>query len=158
MRHVSFAWTTPALLARVKTVTRREWSDDYARLFKSGDTLAAYDKSPRAGGKQVATIRLTAAPIYEPLAAMPDDDYHAEGFGYLHAHPAVLPKTLFGKPCRREDFGRLGFEMWRQSGGSMWVIRFTVEDLTEYGIERLIEQTRRNTEAAAVRVATGVLL
>ena len=49
---ISFAWTTPALLAGRKTVTRRDWSDRYALLFHADDFVAGYNRSPRHGGRR----------------------------------------------------------------------------------------------------------
>jgi len=79
MKIISFAWTTEALLAGLKTVTRRFWSDSYAEKFKEGDRVQAWDKSPRFGGCKVAEIRLTCDPYKEKLAAMPEDDVAKEG-------------------------------------------------------------------------------
>ncbi len=57
---ISFAWITPSLLARLKDVTRREWSDAHAAKFKPGDLVDAWDKSPRFKGKKVAVIRIVS--------------------------------------------------------------------------------------------------
>lgn len=128
MRIISFAYTSPALLAGAKTVTRREWNDDYAGRFRSGECVAAYDRSPRAHGRQIAVIRLTQAPTFEPMATMPYSDYEAEGFAWLLAHPEAWPKTIFGRKCvGNKDFSQYAFEQWRKSGGSMWVVRFQLE-------------------------------
>ena len=69
MKIISFAWTTPQLLARKKTVTRRDWNDGYARQFKTADMIQAYDKSARNGGKRVALIKITNIRL-EPLALL----------------------------------------------------------------------------------------
>ena len=82
MKIISFGWTWPALLAEPplrKTVTRRDWNVEYALRFK-GDLIQAFDKSPRFGGKKIATIRLIRSPYNEPIDLMPDSDYEAEGF------------------------------------------------------------------------------
>lgn len=129
MKIISFAYTTPPLLAGAKNVTRREWDERYAGTFRAGQLIAAYDRSPRFKGKHVATIRLTAAPTFEPMAQMPDADYEGEGFAWLYANPHTLPKTLFGEPCNRETFSRAGFERWRRSGASMWVCRFELVEV-----------------------------
>ena len=83
MKIISFAWTTPALLAGRKTVTRRAWSPRWAATFKAGELVAAYDRQPRFRGHQVATIRLTQAPYVESTAFAPEDDWEGEGFAYL---------------------------------------------------------------------------
>lgn len=130
MMIISFAHTTPALLAGRKNVTRREWSDDYARRVAAGVPgllVAAWDKSPRV------VNRKTGKPVghrvtKEPMADMPDSDYEGEGFAYLFEHPESLPKTLWGEPVSHEDFAPDRFDHWRHSGGEMWVVRFeTVE-------------------------------
>lgn len=115
---ISFGWTVAALKAGHKTVTRRTWNADYARRFKKGDLIAAYDRSPRFGGKQVATIRLTCDPIYEPMSDMPNSDYWAEGFGYLNENRHLLPKSM------PYDVSLAGFHEWRDDGSNMWVVRF----------------------------------
>lgn len=121
---ISFAWTTPALLAGAKSCTRREWDDGYARRFRDGELVDAYDRSPRAGGHKVATVRLTVAPTFELMRAMPDGDYEAEGFAWLYAHPEALPKRFRGNSAALESFSRAGFAAWRSEPGSMWVVRF----------------------------------
>jgi len=126
MKIISFGYTTPALLARRKTVTRREWDDRYAKSFKGGEIVQAYDKSPRAGGKKVGEVKLIVAPYKEPLMAMPDTDYEAEGFAFLYGNGHTPPKWS-GLP----SFSMEAFKLWRQSGGTVWVIRFRVISLEE---------------------------
>lgn len=127
MRIINFAWTTPALLAGVKTVTRRGWSAHYARQFKPGELVQAYDRNPRQGGRPVAILRLTSIAC-EPDAAAPDSDYEAEGFAFL-AELADLPSASRSKLLPRLD--RAGFDTWRQAGGNSWVVRFEL-------VERLV--------------------
>lgn len=123
MKIMSFAWTTPALIAGKKTCTRRAWKADYARRFKKGDSIAAYDRSPRFGGHQVATIRLTCDPCYEPMVDMPDSDYEKEGFAYLNENRHLLPKSM------PYDVSPAGFRDWQNDGSSMWVIRFEMVEI-----------------------------
>ena len=79
MKIISFAWTTPQLLTGVKTVTRRDWTDSYARQFKAGDLVQAYARNPRVGGKRVAIIRLTCDPYKERLGDITDAEEKEEG-------------------------------------------------------------------------------
>lgn len=123
-RIISFAYMTPAMLAGVKKVTRRDWDAEYARRFQSGELIKAYDRSPRFGGSHVAYIRLTRRPYFEPIAQMPDDDYVLEGFKYLYEHPEIRPKMIFGEKVTRETFSWDWFCDWRASGESLWVVRF----------------------------------
>lgn len=117
-RIISFSWTTPALLAGEKTVTRRHWDAKYAAGFKAGDEVIAYDKSPRAGGKPVARLRLTQDVRLEPDGAAPDSDYDAEGFAFLYERPGKF------RAFTREDF-----DWWRQDGGESYVVRFEVVEI-----------------------------
>jgi hypothetical protein len=107
---ISFAWTTNALSQDKKTVTRRFWKDDYARRFRKGDLVAAYDRSPRFKGKQVATIRLTQDPYKEPLSLMTDAEEKAEGGLWGSAEAFV---EMMGGPDKVP-----------------WVVRFEVVSLT----------------------------
>ena len=97
MKIISFAWTTPAVLAGRKTRTRRLWDDDYAKRFHKGDIIQAWDHSPRTRkGKKVAEIILTAEPRKEPINLMTDDDFEKEGFAFL----AEQGKTIWGEDPR----------------------------------------------------------
>ena len=129
MRQISFSWTSAALLAGQKTVTRRDWDERYAGAFHAGETVAAYDRQPRYRGKQIAVIELTVAPTREPLAAMPDDDYEGEGWAYYAEHPEARPKTILGQRVDATTFTRAGFERWRRSGGEMYVVRFRLMEV-----------------------------
>ena len=81
---ISFAWTTEPLLSGRKTCTRRRWSSRHFGAWRQAWREGrlehqAWDKSPRAGGKRVGTIRLTCEPYKERLADMPEADVLAEG-------------------------------------------------------------------------------
>ena len=111
---ISFAHTTPALVAGEKTVTRRDWKPSHAATFKKGEIVQAWDKSPRFGGKKIAEIKLTRAPYIESTAKAPDEDYAAEGFEYLAARGALIDGIA---PI---TFWRL----WRDDPRMMYVVRF----------------------------------
>ncbi len=116
MRIISFAWTTPALLAGRKTVTRRDWSLGYAAHFARGDHVQAYNRNPRWHGRQVATIRLTRDPYPESTQMAPGEDYEAEGFAYLEEIgtkvDGLTPRALW--------------RAWHLYPQDLWVIRFEV--------------------------------
>lgn len=113
-RLISFAWTTAALIAEVKTCTRRDWSDEYALKLRVGEELTAYDHLPRAHGRPVARIRLTEHPVKESTADAPPEDWEREGFAYLEEHGysvnGVTPRELW--------------ESWHTHPQPLWVIRF----------------------------------
>jgi hypothetical protein len=118
---ISFAYTTPALLAGAKSCTRRDWNPSYAARFSEGSLVDAYDKSPRFGGKKVATIRLTEWPRRESMLWMPDSDYEAEGFQFLYDHVELI------SPAGYKQFGifdKDAFNWWKASGVVVYVVRF----------------------------------
>ena len=120
MNIISFAWTTPALLAFVKTCTRRDWSDDYARRFHEGDMEAAYDHSPRVHGHQVGVIELTITPYKEWSNLAPSTDWYAEGFEYLTEHGL----TLHGLTPLQV------WNDWHDNPRKLWVVRFKIVQIT----------------------------
>lgn len=134
MRIISFSWTTPALLAGEKTVTRRDWADNYAKGFRAGDLVAAYDRSQRIGGRQVATIRLTRDPYREGVQDIPEEDWYGEGFEFFRHHPSLLPSNAprWMKQLLRSPNPRLAFKYACQGPPtrvyglveSLWVVRF----------------------------------
>ena len=120
MRIISFGWTSPAILARRKTVTRRDWKASYARTFHKGELLQAWDKSPRTRkGKKIGVIRLTAEPSYEPVNWAPNSDYEAEGFEYLDS---------IGARVNRKSPVHL-WTTWLQGDVWKWVLRFEIISL-----------------------------
>lgn len=122
MKIISFAETTPALLAGRKTVTRREWQESHARSFAAGELVQAWSKSPRVkGARRVGTIRLTAAPYIERTVDIPADDWEAEGFAYMTDEGL----TLFGGATPAEVWQR-----WRSDlSTALWVVRFELVEV-----------------------------
>lgn len=109
---ISFAWTTPALLAGAKTVTRREWKPEYASRFKVGMLVDAWDRSPRTGkGKKVATIRLTRDPYLQWTDDLPRSHYEREGFVWMEEN------GLEGSV--RDTLGE-----WNMRPRFIWVVEF----------------------------------
>lgn len=113
---ISFAWTTPALLAGAKTMTRREWTPAHAAHFHAGDMVDAYDKSPRAHGHKVATIRLTRDPYRQFTRAMAIGDAGREGFIWLSEHGAA------------ETVSRI-IEDWTDRPRVLWVVEFELVEV-----------------------------
>ena len=116
MSWISFAWTTPALLAGRKTCTRREWTASHARQFHDGDLVGAYDRSPRNGGRKVAVIRLTAPVQRRSTKFMPESDWEDEGFEYL----AGIGASVKG------DTPAAIWADWRDNPRDLYVIRFEI--------------------------------
>lgn len=116
MRIISFGWTTPALLAGQKTVTRRQWKDSYARRFVAGQQCQAWDKLPRTGqGKAVGVIQLIQAPYLQRSDDIPLDHWYREGFDYLHRQqiPLNANTTALGLWCQ-----------WITNPEDLWVVEF----------------------------------
>lgn len=124
MAGLTFGWMTPPLLAGAKTVLRQTWGARTASHFREGDTVTAHARDPRRGSPVLAALRLVCPLVYEPLRAMPDSDYEAEGWKWLYEHPEFLSRGL-----RREDFSWEAFEAWRSRPYSTWVVRFEVVEL-----------------------------
>lgn len=120
---ISFAWTTPAVRAFQKDVTRREWKDNYAARFEAGDLLYALNKQRRFGGEPFGLIKLTQKPYYESEFDMPDRDYEGEGFGFLDRHPEYKPPRWAGIDLRAY------FEESRREGAYVWVVRFEIVEI-----------------------------
>jgi hypothetical protein len=76
---VSFAWTADELIALLKDTTRRDWKDSYAKRFKKGMLVQAYNRSPRFGGHRIAIIRLTRDTYKQALKYVTDADEKREG-------------------------------------------------------------------------------
>jgi hypothetical protein len=122
MKIVSFAWTSPALLAGEKSRTRRKWADKHAAQFRPGDKVQAWDRSPRFKGKLIAVIEILGIK-YEDIRLMPDSDFILEGFAYFEKRGLMI----------RGRIPRTAFEEWRKEGGFYYVIDF-----------RLIEKVSKN--------------
>lgn len=111
MMTISFAWTSPALIAGKKTVTRRDWKPQHARKFRRGDKVTAYNKSPRNGGKPIAILELTADPYLERTTKMTLESYQREGLTWLHERGIHVPEDLW-------------FERWRDRDELVFVVEF----------------------------------
>ncbi len=117
-----FGWTAPALLAGMKSCSRQTWAPRLARQFRDQLLVDAFDRDPQRRGRQLAIIRLRGDPEFQPLSAMPDSDYEAEGWRWLYQHPEAFTSTT----VRREDFSWEAFDQWRRRPYSVWVVRFEV--------------------------------
>jgi len=134
-KSISFAWTSPALLAGRKTCTCRDWGDDYARRFRAGDVIAAYDRSPRYGGTQIATLRLTHDATHGRLIDVLggfDAAYEAEGFAWGDEQVAAGNEQM-----RKAIERNLGVEPgetlrdWLHQTAMVreWIVRFEVVEV-----------------------------
>lgn len=118
MNIISFGWTAPAIVVKVKRVTRRDWPDHYARQFRCGEAYQAYDRSPRVGGQKLFTIRLLE--LYKERACdVPEEDWELEGFAFLEQAGI----TLKGRTPREVWQG------WKESVRPLWVARFDYDVL-----------------------------
>lgn len=123
---ISFGWTTPALLAGRKTVTRRDWSAGTVararRAFEAGEAIDAWNTSPRnvrGNPHRIGKIRLTAEPRREATRLVPVEDYEREGFAYLDEHGILLNGR---KPIQL-------FEEWEDGDGTLVVVRFVLLEI-----------------------------
>lgn len=133
MRHISFAWTTDALLAGRKTCTCRDWEPEYAKKFRAGELVAAFDRSPRYGGKQIATLRLTHDATFGVLKDIVPDAYEREGFAYYDEQVAAGNEKAIAAVKRGLHLPE-GVTLRRYldvAGGSWgeWIVRFEVVEV-----------------------------
>jgi len=119
---MSFAWTTEALVAGLKTATRRFWTDAYARGFHKGDLVKADNRQPRFGGEQVATIRLTHEPYQQTLNQMTHEDFLKEG---------ALWKDQTGKPLWRDRVEYQAAMLDQGKGDVVWVLEFELVEIID---------------------------
>ena len=118
---ISFDWTTPALLAGQKTVTRRGWKPQHAAKFRDRMLVEAWNTSPRnvkGNPHKVATIRLFGSPYIENSADALEADFEAEGFYYLEQQGLLIdglrPTTLWNLwhlPAAAHDLYVVRFEV-----------------------------------------------
>ena len=113
---ISFGWTTPALLAGQKTVTRRYWNAKHAAKFKAGMQIDAWNTSPRnvkGNPHKVATIRLADDPVLDWSDGVDSREWQAEGFAYLSEH-------------NDDDVVERILHDWRSNPRRLYVVRFEV--------------------------------
>lgn len=116
---ISFGWTSPALLAGRKTVTRRDWNDDYADRFYEGQIVDAWNTSPRnirGNPRKSETKRLTQKPLLEYAIHAPPEDWEGEGFAYL---------TEIGFKVHGQTPKEL-WDSWKWNNPPLYVVRFEV--------------------------------
>lgn len=75
---ISFAKTKQEIIDEIKWSTRRMWTDEYAKRFRAGAIVQAYDRGARNGGKRLKYIRLER--LYKQwLHEMTAEDLRREG-------------------------------------------------------------------------------
>ena len=84
MSYISFGLTLKELLAGIKWVTRRSWTqkrhnEEVNNWNNSRLIHDAYDKNPRNGGIIIGAYELTCRPYLEALRDMPKHEFAAEG-------------------------------------------------------------------------------
>ena len=111
---ISYAWTTDALLAGRKSVTRRNWNPGYAAKFREGTVHDAFDHLPRAHGKKIGDVQIARVPYPERASDIPDADFEGEGLKYMEEKGLLI----------RGITPRAWFERWRASDETLFVVRF----------------------------------
>ena len=130
MKSISFAWTTPALLAGRKSVTRREWKDSWGSSFRDNEIVSALDRDQRRGGQEIAKIKLHPAPYKELERILPITDFEDEGFKFFTERPDLLVKKW-----QNVDLYDHFMESLFWGDEMLWVIRFSVIEISAYGNE-----------------------
>jgi len=76
--------------------------------------VQGWDRGPRVGGRQVAVVRLTAAPYLERTSQAPDRDYKAEGLLWMEE------KGIKVRGMEPREF----WEQWKAADELVYVVRF----------------------------------
>lgn len=110
--------------------------------------VRAFDKQPYAGGREFGLLALVQAAEWQLLADLPEADFAAEGFEWWSQHPEIeVPVGLLrvmgvkgplatvkqwqARVKRSPDRSwRQLWNLWRESGGGLWVVRFRVAEWT----------------------------
>jgi len=130
MKIIVFAWgTMPKVLDGTKTLTHRDWNDEYAKRFHNGDVVQAWDKSPRNHGQKRCLIKLTAEPYKHWLHEINDNDEKREGglWGSGKAYQVAMgeDRLLYA----------VEFELWdikeRKLGGSLEETKQILKELKD---------------------------
>mgnify|MGYP001617316838 CR=1 FL=1 len=129
-RIISFGWTWPAVVAKEKCVTRRDWNDKYALSFEPGEICHAWDFSPRSGhGKWIADIKIKDV-YFQNTSYLKDNDYVKEGFLFLDDHKLLIPQVK-GSPLLNYigdyDPCHKFFLDWKEENKDVWVVEFEVK-------------------------------
>ena len=140
-RIISFGWTWPAVVAKEKCVTRRDWNDEYAMSFKPGEICKAWDFSPRSGhGKWIADIRIVSV-YFQNTSCLKNGDYIKEGFLFLDDHKHLIPNVK-GSPLINyiddDDPCRRFFWNWKEEHKDLWVVEFEVVNVDENRLAEMI--------------------
>lgn len=121
MSIISMAYVTPSFCNLRKSVTRRNWTPQYAKQFKKGDTLKVYSKSPQWKGEPIGIMKLTETPYREKTGVRIDNVdgfYEAEGFQYLDEQYSSImqtPSPLYDITVR-----------WINNDTEHWVVPFEI--------------------------------
>ncbi|RYG34656.1 hypothetical protein EON81_14970 [bacterium] len=137
MRAISFAWTTPAVLAGhflpelpFKELTRRDWKPNYAASFKPGEVVSAWTKQARFGGEKFGVVRILSVTKEQSINVSSETDWHKEGFGLLTTLKSTFEKG-YGA-CDVWRFWRFGVVDGEWNEG--YTVRFELVDINEVGI------------------------
>ena len=108
------AYTTPAFVSMMKTITRRRWSPEYSYMFKKASVAKAWSKQPRHGGEPIGGLQIIKEPYQQNISdADPHEVYVQEGFEFLD----------------KDDVLWEGTQRWCETGETFWVIEFRVIDV-----------------------------
>lgn len=124
------AYTSPAFVARMKKVTRRNWKDSYAESWSEGEEFKAFSQTPRCRKRDwdmkgihiLGTGHLTQAPFKARLNPRNVDGkelvelimqiYIQEGFAYLDNEDHILLAAT---------------HRWVQRNDEYWVVPYKVD-------------------------------
>ncbi|MHA1137987.1 MAG: hypothetical protein ACTSSE_16020 [Candidatus Thorarchaeota archaeon] len=145
---ISFGHTSPPFVAQEKSVTRRNWTERHARIFKEGKICKAYSKGPQYGGECIGIIKITETPFKQHTDDMTPMDYRYEGFEYLDQQN----KRITGE----EFLLRKTFDVWRFDNISyLSVVPFEILEVFPGMLERYTTDEEIIKAVKALQKAIG---
>lgn len=119
---ISFGYVEPAIQARRKCTTLRDWNWRHAEKFYDGMVVDGYDRSPRAGGKKTSEIIILGEPEIFCTSHLNDAHYETEGFRYLDE---IGDKGPMLKMFLADSYKGV-LETWRDMGDILYLVRFKI--------------------------------
>lgn len=95
-------------------------------LYREGDTIDAWDRSPKYNGHRIAQLRVTRDAYPQNTSEMDDTVYEREGFAYMDesGYRPLAMAVAPGKP--KNKMWRAVFDRWCVTPKDFWIVEFTL--------------------------------
>lgn len=132
MKIIAYQHTALQCLLGDKTVTRRIWNVKYARQFKAGEIVQAWDRSPRVHGQKFGEQRLLSL-CYESIGRLEEDSQYARDELAKEGYPGVDAKWFIDKFFKDADW--------------IWRVEFEMTAVAPHGVEMLNNFAAKSMQA-----------